>query len=171
MHFTFFQLSEKNMNINQQENVRNRILDYTLGNDKSEYETSTPSHHSLLRRALEDWYQTPGDQGYSLYYNASHPRRLNISSDAVHADSSPKISGNTLSSGSAIDSRNPTHNSTAKGTPLNMTNSTTRQSGSDLLGDDSLWDDFSTFDSTQDQLDNEARSLECGKFVPVATSI
>ncbi len=141
------------MNINQQENVRNRIFDYTLGNDKSENETPTPSHHSLLWRALEDWNLTPGDQGYSLYYNASHPRRLNISSDDIHADSSHEITGNSL--GSAIDSQSLTHNDTAKRTPLDVTHSTAGQTESDLLSDDSLWDDFSTFDSTRDQLDSE----------------
>ncbi len=124
------------MNINQQENVKNRILNYTLGKETSENETPTPSHHSLLRRALEDWYQTPGDQGYSLYYNASHPRRLNISSDAVHADTSPEITGSSL--GNAIDSRNLTPNNTARKTTLNVTNSTTEPTENDLLSDDSL---------------------------------
>ncbi len=113
------------MNINQQENVKNRILNYTLGKETSENETPTPSHHSLLRRALEDWYQTPGDQGYSLYYNASHPRHLNISSDAVHADSSHEITGNSL--GSAIDSRSLTHNDTAERTLLDVTHFTTER--------------------------------------------
>ncbi len=143
------------MNRNQQENVRNRIFDKILENDRSEHETTAPSHHSFLRRALEDWYQTPGDTGYSLYYNASHPRHLNVSSDATHADSSSDFMGNTLSSVSAPDSRNSTHNKTAQGTPLNITNSTTGHSDGDLLCYDSLWDDFSTFNSTNNQLENE----------------
>ncbi len=103
------------MNRNQQENVRNRLFDNILENERSEHETPAPSHHSLLRRALGGWYWTPGDTGYSLYYDALHPRCLNVSSDATHADSSPNITGNTLSSASAPDSQNSTHSKSAQG--------------------------------------------------------